>query len=509
MTQPVSLVSGGRLAKNTLINFVGKVIPVLAAIVTIPYVVHKLGPEWFGILSLAWVVLAYFNLIDLGLGRATTKFVAEALGQGNHDKIPVIVWTSLFLNMGLASLAVGIYVLITPWLVVTVLHIPKELVGEAIHVFRVLAVLIIFTVVNLNLVGVLQAYQRFDLVNVVGVPSQTLTYVLPAIILYYGGNISHIALGMVIKSIITTGTNFLLCIWIARIHRISFSFSAAQPLFSFGGWIFLHNIAATILIQLDRFLVGALLTVTAVTFYTVPIQLATQFLIIPSSLMVVLFPAIATIGTMSKKRLQAIYKKAFIYLTLVMVTVLSPVIIFAREILQYWMGEEFLVSAPLLQLFTVGILWSSLAWLAGTVLQSTGRPEIVTITNLIQIPVYVLALWFMIDKFGIIGAALTWALQKGVIGLILYRSSWKLDIFRPARQLAAKIITYILLTTALTTTVLVLKSGHHLPLSVAALFLLGSFAAYGVIAWYFLEQQDRAVITTMLLSKWQVVFPTK
>lgn len=77
-------ISGEILARNTLLNFVGQALP-LVAVVTIPFIVRGLGIERFGLLSLAWVVLGYFTIFDLGLGRATTKYVAEALGKGDEE----------------------------------------------------------------------------------------------------------------------------------------------------------------------------------------------------------------------------------------------------------------------------------------------------------------------------------------------------------------------------------------------------------------------------------------
>jgi len=74
------------LARNTLINFIGQVLPLLAGLVALPLIIHGLGTDRFGILSLAWVILGYFSVFDLGLGRATTKYVAEALGIGNEDQ---------------------------------------------------------------------------------------------------------------------------------------------------------------------------------------------------------------------------------------------------------------------------------------------------------------------------------------------------------------------------------------------------------------------------------------
>jgi len=83
---PASNISGKLLARNTLLNFIGQILPLIVGVVTIPFVIQGLGTERFGLLSLAWVVLGYFAIFDLGLGRATTKFVAEALGRGDEKK---------------------------------------------------------------------------------------------------------------------------------------------------------------------------------------------------------------------------------------------------------------------------------------------------------------------------------------------------------------------------------------------------------------------------------------
>lgn len=79
-------IRGSLLAHNTLLNFIGQAVPLLVGVVTIPFIVQGLGTERFGLLSLAWVILGYFTIFDLGLGRATTNFVAEALGKGEDDQ---------------------------------------------------------------------------------------------------------------------------------------------------------------------------------------------------------------------------------------------------------------------------------------------------------------------------------------------------------------------------------------------------------------------------------------
>ena len=61
------------------------------AVVTIPALIGRLGTDRFGVLTLAWILLGYFSLFDLGLGRALTKMVAEQLGLGQERDIPGLV----------------------------------------------------------------------------------------------------------------------------------------------------------------------------------------------------------------------------------------------------------------------------------------------------------------------------------------------------------------------------------------------------------------------------------
>jgi len=92
-------ISGRLLARNALLNFVGQAASLVVGVVTIPIIIHGLGTERFGLLSLAWVILSYFSIFDLGLGRATTKYVAEALGKGEEEQMPRIVWTTVVVQI--------------------------------------------------------------------------------------------------------------------------------------------------------------------------------------------------------------------------------------------------------------------------------------------------------------------------------------------------------------------------------------------------------------------------
>lgn len=61
------------LVRNAVLNLMGDVVLLLVGLPTIPYAVRGLGSEGFGILSIVCVLLGYFGLLDLGLGRAASQ----------------------------------------------------------------------------------------------------------------------------------------------------------------------------------------------------------------------------------------------------------------------------------------------------------------------------------------------------------------------------------------------------------------------------------------------------
>ena len=72
------------------------------------------------------VSLGYFGLFDLGLGRATTKFVAEALGPHQAERLPGLVWKSLAFQVLSGLVGSLVVAALTPLLVERVLKIPAR-----------------------------------------------------------------------------------------------------------------------------------------------------------------------------------------------------------------------------------------------------------------------------------------------------------------------------------------------------------------------------------------------
>jgi len=78
------------VVRNTWWNLLGWTLPILVALFAIPPLIRGLGAERFGILAVAWAVMGYFALFDLGRSferseHASQKVIHSPSPKGNRD----------------------------------------------------------------------------------------------------------------------------------------------------------------------------------------------------------------------------------------------------------------------------------------------------------------------------------------------------------------------------------------------------------------------------------------
>ena len=76
-------------------NLCGQIAPLIAAVVSIPLLIKGLGIDRFGVVTIAWMLIGYFSLFDLGIGRALTQIISEKLARNEFAVIPSLIWTGL------------------------------------------------------------------------------------------------------------------------------------------------------------------------------------------------------------------------------------------------------------------------------------------------------------------------------------------------------------------------------------------------------------------------------
>jgi O-antigen/teichoic acid export membrane protein len=415
--------SNRKLAYNTFYNLLGKVLIILVGIFSIPILINRLGLERFGILTLIWSVIGYFGIFDLGIGRATTKFVVEYLALGKLEELPSLIWTSLFFMFSLGLIGGGIAYLTTPLLVGKVFKVSPDLVGETRRAFHLLAFIIPFVISTAGLAGVLEAQQRFGLINAIMTPASMINYLSPLLLILFSKSLFPIVAMVAGTRLLVWLAFFYFCInSLPGVNRFQLPQSQHfKKLLSFGGWITISNVVGPIMVYMDRFLIGALLTMQAVAYYVTPYELVTRLWFIPASLMPVLFPAFSAYATGRERELKILHRRAVRYLFLALAPIIVCVIVLAKPFLSVWINADFAEkSAPTMQLLALGVLINSIAWVPFGAIQAMNRPDLTAKLHLLELPVYLGTIWLLIHAWGVMGVALAWVVRAGIDCALLF-----------------------------------------------------------------------------------------
>lgn len=414
---------GSRLLSGSAWNFVGQVLPLVVAVAAIPWLIRLIGLERFGFLALAWVLVGYAGLLDLGIGRAVIRTVAAQLGAGDRPGADRHAAAGLAFLLGLGLLIGVVGLLLARWLVEAVLQVPAALQAEATAALRWLALSMPFVMLSNGYVGVLSAHEAFKRLNLVRAALSLASYALPLLLALAGA----VTLPDVVATIVAVRVFGTLAFAWACHRACGFRWrpqrpegEAARALLQLGGWMSVSNLVSPLLSQLDRLIVGALVPLRAVGVYAAPSDLTTRLMALPYALVSAFFPRASHLEPGSAQAAQALADLTR-WLYLVMLPPLVVVMALAWPAMTLWLGDEIGGQAALvLQLLLPGVLMNTLAQAPATLIQAAGRPRDMALLHLAELPVFLALLWVLTARWGIVGTALAASLRLGLDALAIF-----------------------------------------------------------------------------------------
>ena len=436
---------------------------------------------------MSWAILGYLSIFDFGLGPATTKYVAEALGQDDVQRATHMVGAGLFAQAVLGVVSGLLLFLFTPVLGERILSVPPDLVGEATLTFRVLASSMPLILLSSSLLAVLQGAQRFDLINAVRVPSSASTYLAPVIGVWFHLQVSGIVVLIVVSRLVSVVVLFALARHVyPSLFKISVQPGVFRHLFRYGGWMTVSSATTTILAYLDRFIIGALLSTAAVGYYTVPSEVVMRLSIVPLSLAMTLFPAFSALdGASDRERLGALFARSVNYLLIALTPVVLFLALFGNDVLRLWMGADFAdQSGTVLRILSVGALASFLAYIPTDFLKGIGRPDLTAKLQVVELPISIGVTWLLTIAFGLPGAAGAWSLRVLLNAALLFAAAMISGRVSFAVFLANRLsLTAMALTALIGAAAALRELSGGLPLAFQSAAFMVLLVLFGLVVW--------------------------
>ena len=400
-----------RLLSNSAWNFAGGVVPTIAALLTVPIVVSRLGVSEYGTLTLLTSIVGYFALLDINASTGALKYLAEYNARQDHVRTRQLFSLGLviYLLIGvIGGVAIAVY---ARELATSVFNVPLALHAEAVQALRYGGVAFLFAQLQTYLLAVPQAMQRFDVSARTEGVFGSLASVSTLVVVLLGGGLVEI---MATRAAISVA-NVVVLSGVA--HKLIPDLRPAWPgrdvtrgLLTFSLYSYLTRFATVSYANADKLLVGAYIDMKSLAIYTVPFLLANRAFSLTYRLGQVMMPEASRLAANGQMdQLRRTYLISARYLIFLNAAIACLLIFFGRELLYYWAGPTFgLQATVILALVTTAVLFDSYTNLPSLVNDGLGKPANTGVFAFLRALVGLVAAWVGVRFGGIEGVA--WAL---------------------------------------------------------------------------------------------------
>jgi len=398
------------LLRNISFNFLAQFWFLALSFFTTPYIVNTLGTNAFGVYSIIGVVMGYFSFMDLGLGNAIIKYLAEYWGKRDYKKISAVIGTSLVVYTLIGFLGAFILAMGTGILVNRLLTVPADLTNVAYFAFYVSALGFLINMPLAIFGNIPNALQRMDITNIRNIIIGTINTLGIVYLLYHGYGLAQIVILNVILSVV----GIIVYIVVSKKLLPGVSFRPAfdrvifKKLFSFGIFKFVNQMAGQIIFQLDKLLIGLFLPIAWVAYYTVPLTLAAKAMSLVFNVAGAFFPTASELsGRRDKTAFYDLYVRSMKLVSILVIPLFVMLFLYSRQILAFWVKGDFADKATItLQLLALAYLIQSFTTVPSLAAESLGKPKVTAAWSMVAAVVNLILCLIFIPLMGINGAAL-------------------------------------------------------------------------------------------------------
>jgi O-antigen/teichoic acid export membrane protein len=356
---------------------------IAAGVVLMPYTVHHLGQQRYGLWMMVASVTYYFSLLDLGYGNGVVKQLVDADARGDVRRMNVIA--STFVGV-YAALAVAAGLIAAALIVFVIPRLPGIAAGDVPLAQGVVAILAARAAIGLPMTvfgAVTNARQGFVVNGTIAIVFVIANAVVTWAVLASGGGL----LALVGLTTIASMAGYAAYAWSAhhafpelRIRLRQFDRAEWRSVTGYSLYLFLISFAVQLSFNVDNLVVGGVLGTAAVAVYSVATRLSEYQRRLSDQFSGMLFPVVVGYRSGGDDRAVRTALVEGTRLSLLLVTAATIVLVgFAKPLIHWWMGPGFEGSfGPLVVLAAIGVI------IVGhgaqhTVLLACGRQRLVAI----------------------------------------------------------------------------------------------------------------------------------
>jgi O-antigen/teichoic acid export membrane protein len=395
--------------RNVATRYLSVAAEMAIGLVTLPFNLHHLGTEAYGLWMLTAGVTIHFSILDLGYGGAMVKFIAQYRAHKDARALNEIASTLFYLFFGFGVFA---------YLVVMGLAFNLE------HVFRITQAQAeigkwILLIIGINVAinfpfsvygGVSSGFQRYDINNIVAIVSNVLVAVVNIAVLLAGyGLIALVAATTFVRFVtyFVYRRNAYTVFPALRIRPAFFRTDRLREITGFSVYSSVIDWANKLNYELDEVVIGVFLGPGPVAVWAVADRIISGTQRLTNQGNAVLFPVV--VDSEATQRIGRLQKVLLEGTRLSLATVLPialVLIVLADPLIRAWIRKpEIMAAVPVIQILAIAVALRVGNATSTTLLKGSGHIRRVAFVNIGTGLVNLLLSAFLIGPFGLVGVA--------------------------------------------------------------------------------------------------------
>jgi O-antigen/teichoic acid export membrane protein len=412
-----------KVLKGSLWVLVGQVLPLLATFIASPFVIRYLGTEAYGVLLIIASVPAYFSFSNFGMHVASTKFGAEAFGNNDGNKEAAIIRTAAFITLSTTLIAAIPLFIFAHSIIAFFFKVPLRYQAVATIGVRLVVLAMVFNVLSSVFNTPQLSRLKMGLTTLVNAVPRLLMTCLAPIVLYYGGGIEGAAWLACITALVILILNLVVSNRLLP-GLLSFSIDkeSIKPLLQFGIGMFLYDVAYMVIINMEKLLLPNITEdPKQAAYYSIAFTLAGLTNMYSLAIGQTLIPAFSQMLSPEKKMaLNFLFGRSYKAVLVMLLPVCMLLLVLAKPFFAIWAGSDFAqYSTQPFYILMIGVFFSILSYIPYSILLAKGKTKLFARIFVIEIIPYLLISYSLINAWGIIGAAIAWAIKE-TVNAILY-----------------------------------------------------------------------------------------
>jgi len=479
----------------------GQAATLLATLFATPFTIRLLGPVRYGLWSLLRTVLIYFQLADLGMATASTRFAAERYAHRDAMGESTVIWTALAVTVALTGAAAIAASLAAPFVISVVLHVKGELQSRGVLAFRLVCVTAVLIAISNTVNTPQQVRLRWRSVTLaMSGPTVLQIAAAPVVLAAVGGGVVTMTAVTAIAFTAAAALNLLVAVRLQpALTRPHVTRTALRPMVRYGGALAISSFADIPLMTAERFWLAHFRSPRAVAYYAAAGALGSLLTVFALIVSQPLLPALTRLASEERtdehRRLYHQVLRGLFLLTTPSALVLA---FLARPFFGLWAGPAYGVrSTGAFYVILIGLWFNTLASVPMSQLLAAGRTSAFAVLHVAELIPYLILAAALTSAFGVVGAAAAWSIRMvfdSVAFFVLVGRRYQLPWLPTPRHGKASLTAFLCLAGVLFGLSAVTSS-----LAARVAWSLISVGVFGTATWKLvLSASERSGLATLL-----------